>query len=457
MSSETRQATHQQRDLRAITADGVFFSAMVGLGETYVPAFALAVGLGEVVAGLIATLPMLVGAVFQLVTPWGVRHLRSYRRWVVLCACLQGLSFTPLLIGAALGRIDITWLGIATVSYWAFGMATSPAWNAWVTSLVPVASRARFFASRTRAAQGSLFVAILVGGSVLQWGRDRGSELMFFAFLFGAAMAARFVSARFLARQSEAPGLAATHRALGPREVLASVRNARSGRVLAYLLGMQAAVNVAAPFFTPYMLGPLGLSYAEFMSLAAVAFLARVFVLPILGRIAPQRGTRAILWWGAIGIVPLPVLWTFSDNFTYLLCLQVLSGVAWAALEFATLLSFFEGIEDTERASVLSAFNLANAVAVALGALAGSYLFLNLDGPRGGYVWLFAISAAGRLGMLFVLRGIQPARRLLGMTLRTLAVRPAAGAIQRPILASVSNETPELPVPRSHAEAPSDG
>ena len=63
---------------------------MVGLGETYIPAFVLAAGLGEVAAGLIATLPPLAGAVFQLVTPLAVRHLHSYRRWVVACAALQG-------------------------------------------------------------------------------------------------------------------------------------------------------------------------------------------------------------------------------------------------------------------------------------------------------------------------------------------------------------------------------
>ena len=40
--------------------DGVFFSLMVGLGETYLPAFALALGHGEVLAGLVATVPMLV-------------------------------------------------------------------------------------------------------------------------------------------------------------------------------------------------------------------------------------------------------------------------------------------------------------------------------------------------------------------------------------------------------------
>src|SRR5262245_33497409 len=39
--SEARRA----RDLEAITADGLAFSAMVGLGETYVSAFALAAGL----------------------------------------------------------------------------------------------------------------------------------------------------------------------------------------------------------------------------------------------------------------------------------------------------------------------------------------------------------------------------------------------------------------------------
>ena len=100
---------------------------------------------------------MLSGALFQLVTPWAVRRLRSYRRWIVLCAVLQALSFTPLVIGAALGHITLGWLAISVISYWAFGMSTGPAWNAWVTSLVPQRIRAHFFAHRTRAAQAALF------------------------------------------------------------------------------------------------------------------------------------------------------------------------------------------------------------------------------------------------------------------------------------------------------------
>src|ERR671911_456001 len=47
-------------------ADGGTYSVMVGLGETYLAAFVLALGLGERAAGLIAGAPMLAGAVLQL-------------------------------------------------------------------------------------------------------------------------------------------------------------------------------------------------------------------------------------------------------------------------------------------------------------------------------------------------------------------------------------------------------
>jgi len=87
-------------DLSAMVWDGVAFGAMVGLGETYLPAFALALGHGAVTAGLVASLPMLCGALIQLVTPAAVGLLDSHRRWVVLCATLQALSFLPLVAGA---------------------------------------------------------------------------------------------------------------------------------------------------------------------------------------------------------------------------------------------------------------------------------------------------------------------------------------------------------------------
>jgi hypothetical protein len=105
---------------------------MVGMGEAYIAAFALALGLGEIAAGLVVTLPLLAGGVLQLVTPAGVRWLRSARRWTVLCAGLQAASLVPFALGALAGRLPAWTVYAAATLYWAAGMAATPSWNLWV-------------------------------------------------------------------------------------------------------------------------------------------------------------------------------------------------------------------------------------------------------------------------------------------------------------------------------------
>lgn len=442
----------RRRDLRAILGDGIAFSVMVGLGETYVPAFVLALGFGASAASLIATVPLLAGALLQLVTPFAVRHLGSYRRWVVACAALQAAALLPLALAALRGEAPRLALFAVVSAYWAFGMATSPAWNAWVGTLVPRRLRARFFARRTRAAQAALLAAIAAGGAWLDVGRAEGFELTAFAVLFVLAATARLVSARFLARQSEAPELARSHRALGLGPVVGAVRASGAGRLLLYLLAVHAAVNLAAPFFTPYMLGPLGLDYARFMALTGIAFAARIVVLPALGHLAHRRGTGPLLAWGAAGVVPLPALWLVSDDFAYLLALQAVSGTVWAALELGTALAFFESLEERDRASILTVYNLALAAAVAGGALVGAGLFRALAPEGGAYATLFALSSVARLLALPLLRRTPRVVAPEGVALRTLAVRPSAGALQRPILSTLVGEEGEGPGAQAQAQ-----
>jgi MFS family permease len=422
-----------------MVAEGVGFSLMVGAGEAYVPAFALAAGYGDAAAGLVATLPMLIGALLQLATPWGVGRLRSHRRWVVLAATLQALSFAPLLAGALLGRIHLPWIFLAAALYWGAGMAAGPAWNTWVDDLVPRRIRPRFFASRNRAQQAMLFAGLTAAGMLLHWRSGRpGSSLGVFAALFAAAGAARLLSARLLARQSEPhPELPET-RAIGLRTFLGGLRGTPHGRMLRHLLAMTLAVHVAAPFFTPYMLRHLGLSYGAFTLLTAGAFVSRVAALPLLGRAAQRFGTRALLRFGATGIVFLPPLWLVSDDLRWLLCVQLVSGVMWGAFELSAMLSFFEGIDRRERTSVLTLYNFSNAAAIAGGSLLGGAFFRFLPEGAPVYVWLFFASSAARavaLRMLHPLGTLRvPGARVV---LRTLAIRPAQGALQGPIVATL--------------------
>src|SRR5882672_4659761 len=100
------QAAVLRRDLALVYTDAIAASLMVGTGETYIAAFALALGLGDIVAGYAASGPFFAGAILQLVSPWGVRRLGSHRRWVVLCALLQAASFIPLCAAALYGSLS---------------------------------------------------------------------------------------------------------------------------------------------------------------------------------------------------------------------------------------------------------------------------------------------------------------------------------------------------------------
>ena len=423
-------------DLRAITADGAAYSVMVGVGETYLVPFALALGIAAGQASLLATLPVLAGSLLQLVAPLAVRRIGSYRRWVVSCAALQALCFVPLVIAALVGHAKPVLLFGVGAAYWGFSLATGPAWNAWVATIVPARLRARFFARRARLAQLALLIGLVAGGYGLEWGKHDGRVFVAFAGLFATACVARLVSSRFLAAMSETPGLASRLEAIHAAGVLRTLRGRDAGRIVAWLLAMQVVVNVAAPFFAPYMLGPLGLSYDGFMILTATSFVSRVLVLPLLGRMAERGRSARLLRLGALGIVPLPALWLVSHDFVFLLALQTFAGCAWAAVELATLLVFFDGLEQETRTSVLALYNTGSAAAVALGSLLGAGLFTALGSDAAAYAALFAVSSITRAATLPLLRRVGPTRGPPG-ELDTLAVRPSLGALQRPILSSL--------------------
>jgi MFS family permease len=439
--------TQLRRDLRAILLDGASFSVMVGSGETYLAPFVLAVGLGEVQAGFIASLPPLAGAILQLASPAAVRRLGSHRRWVVLCALIQAASFLPLIAAALLGRIPAAAAFLIATIYWGAGMSTGPAWNTWVGTLVPRGIRAVYFARRTRVTQAGTVLGLVVGGSLLAAGKAGGWEMRAYAALFALAGACRFLSAAYLASQSEPVPMPSEFRHVPARELLANLRRSHEGKLLGYMLAVQMAVQISAPFFSPYWLKQLHLSYEQYMALVAVSFLSRIAVMPAFGALARRFSARNLLWCGGIAITPMASLWLVSDWFPYLVVVQILAGIAWGAWELATFLLVFETIREEERTSILTTFNLANALAMVAGSLVGGAILHHLGEEKIGYLTIFALSSSVRLLTLPLLRRV-PNVRLLARPIatRTVALRAGdAASDDRPVLPSIDEEqTPEL-------------
>ena len=435
MEATTEDPVEVRRNQAYSMADALAFSLMVGSGEIYLPAFALALQMGDTVAGLLASLPLVVGSLLQLVSPAAVRRFGSYRRWVVTCTILQASVFVPLVAAALAGRLRVQWAFLLVAIYFGAGLATGPAWTTWVEKLVPRALRPRFFARRSRLGQLGLLIGLVGGGVLLDSAERWGSLLYAFAVLFAIAGVARLLSAFFLSRQTEEPGAARQDRRIAVHDWVARFRSGPDGRLLVYLLATQTAVYFAGPYFTPYMLGRLRLSYASYMGLLSVSLLAKIISLPSLGALARRFGVHRLLWFGGIGIIPMSVLWLFSDNLLYLCAVQTLSGITWAAYELATVLMFFETIRPEERVSVLTLFNVANSAALVLGSAAGGVVLNGLGETRGAYFVLFGVSFLLRgLSLLLLPHAARASSTAVPIAIRALSLRASAGAVARPIL-----------------------
>jgi len=439
-----RTVSNSRRDLRAMTTDGIFFSVMVGLGETYLPAFVLAVGLSPLAAGLITSLPLVAGAILQLLSPTMVRWFQSHRRWVVLCATIQAASFLPLGYAAFTGQISTAAVFLIAASYWAFGMSTGPAWNTWAETIVPKRVRARYFARRTRFTQAGVLFGFVAGGTALHVSKSYGVQLEAFGVLFLIAALCRFVSARCLAGQSEPQPLAIGHRTVTVGELLARIHHGGIERLLVYLVSVQFTVYLAAPFFNPFMLRHLKLSYAIYMLLIAVSFVAKMIALPALGNLAHRWGAQRLLWFGGIGIIPMSGLWLVSTSIPWLILVQFAGGVAWAAYELGMFLIFFETIPRHERTSILTLYNVANAMAMAIGSLFSGALLSAMGDSPGSYLMLFGLSSVARLGtVVFLVRLPEFRFRPVPIAVRTLSVMPQQGSLDRPIVSSLPEKLPQ--------------
>ncbi|MDZ7615755.1 MAG: hypothetical protein U1E05_02050 [Patescibacteria group bacterium] len=437
------------KDLRAITADGTAWAVMVGVGETYLPAFVLAISASQMASGLVTTIPLLVGAVMQAAAPYAVRRIGSCRTWTVLCAMVQTLAFLPLVGAAVVGAMPVAVIFAVASVYWAAGMAGGPSWNAWVETLIPKEIRARYFARRTRLCQVGLLAGFVIGGTLLQMAPFE-NPLTAFALLFLVAGAARAISAYCLGCQREPEGSNIGFSADGWRAMLASLRTEIDVRVLLYLLSMQAAVWVAGPYFAAYMFVHLKLSYMGFMVLACMAVLAKIACLPFFGKAIERWGANRVLWTSGLAMAVAPALWTLGSGFVYLSLVQVLAGAAWGAYELAMMLVFFETIPRRSRIHVLTIFNVANAAAVAGGSLIGAMVLAVLGASPGTYMVLFVVSAFARgISLLLLVRLPRLSFRSTAMATRAVAIGPTVGTIERPILSSLSAEDPSASRPEA--------
>jgi MFS family permease len=361
--------------LRHSLKDAAAFATMVGIGETYLSAFALFLKASTPQIGLLASLPPLLASFVQLFSAW-LGHFTGQRKMIVLIgASVQAFAWLPLVLLPMLFRDAAVPLLIAAVVIYQCGANLStPQWGSMMGDIVPTRRRGRFFALRTRIVSLVTFIALLLGGLTLHTASKSGHTYQGFLMLFGIAMLARVVSVYHLSKMHDPSGHVAAMEVPVGTAWWQRIRQSNFVRFSIFFALTQFSVAIASPFFTVYMLRDLQFSYVAFMTNTGMAILAQFLTLNQWGRISDVFGNRRILAATGMLIPLMPLLWIFSTNFWYLLVIQALSGLAWAGFSLSAGNFLYDLIARDKRATYLAIHNVLASTGIFAGAMLGGYL-----------------------------------------------------------------------------------
>jgi len=400
-----RDLTPQEvdRSLIASVLDGCAHAVMLGIGEAFLAPFAIWLGANARELGLLASLPLVLGALAQIAS---IRLLETRTRRkpvVVMPAFLQALSWLLiLLLPQAIDGHGGWVVLLATIPYFALGSLGAPPWSSWIGDLVPPGRRGAWFGRRERLRTRCQLLALIAGGLILGLFQAHDAAAIGFAILFLTAALARIASAVWLARMAEPP-----YHAPLPTERLSFGRfigrlpKDPFGRLAIFVAFMHVAIQISGPFFSLYMLRDLGLSYPQFIALSATMILLQSLTFHHWGKIADRFGNISVIKLTGALLPAVPLLWLFSHRYEALFIFQAVSGVVWAGFQLAAANFLYDSVVPPERPRSVAYYGLLVNSGMLGGALLGGLLAPHL--PRSISVGALEIDLVSNLQVLFLL------------------------------------------------------
>lgn len=405
---------HTEKSLRHSLKDAAAYAVMIGIGETYLSAFAVFLRASTAQIGLLASLPPLLASLVQLFSAWLGRYTGQRKGIVLIGATIQAFAWLPLIILPIVFREHAVSIMIGCVMLYHCGAhLAAPQWSSLMGDIVPDRRRGRFFAHRTGIVSIITFVALMVGGLTLHFSKSGGATLQGFIVLFAVAMLARLTSVYQLSKMHDPSGHVAAMEVPVGQVWWRRLRQSNFVRFSIFFALVQFSVAIASPFFTVYMLRDLQFNYVMFMCNSGMAVLAQFLTLNRWGRISDIFGNRRILAATGIMIPLLPLLWAVSANFWYLLFIQAISGLSWAGFTLSASNFLYDLIARDKRATYLAIHSVLASLGIFAGAMLGGYLGTHLPTELAlfghSYSWsspllgVFVISALVRFAIVALL------------------------------------------------------
>ncbi|OFZ21006.1 MAG: hypothetical protein A2X94_06640 [Bdellovibrionales bacterium GWB1_55_8] len=389
--------------LRHFVGDGVWASICEGAAETNFHSFASTLTPFPQYISYLSSSQNFAGCWFQLWSDRLVKLAGGPKPLVLTGVSLQAVTLF-LMVFMALSNAGLLPFMIAMFIFTALGGLAGPVWNSWIASLLPRRRRGFCYGVRNQRTYPAQFLALLVGGGLLQFLTPtatgiKGMQIAFCAVFF-LGFAAKLLSLRHLILQPNVP-YNPPARALGPMALLKySAKNPEIRKAAIFFSAMGFAVTISGPYQTPFMLKNLHMGYFPFAAAAAALVLARFASAAPVGKLVDRIGYEKPLLASSFLMPLIPLGWTLSTNFIWILMLQVFGGVIWTVFDLAVFNYLSENASPEHRQRLFSIRHISWNLAAAAGALLGGLLISRYDMP----MLVFWSSTFARLGAaLFVL------------------------------------------------------
>lgn len=368
--------------------DAAFASASLGIGENYVGAYAVALRASATEIGLLTSLPNLIAPLFQILTSRAMETASRKKisgkgilfqalMWPLMALSgflfLKGVHNTPL------------FLVLAYTIYAAFGNFIVPAWSSWIGDLVPKKNMNAFLGARGRIGSITALTALIIGGVILDFFKKKSGTSETFIFigfgiLFLVALIFRLLSRHYLLKQYEPQFRFKRESYFSFWHFIKASHKRTYGVFSIYVALMVLATNIAAPFYTIYMLRDLNFSYIQFMLMQVVAMLAIFFYTPLWSAFANRYGNVKTLKITGLMIPIACFLWPASLflsppwNFYLLLFANFYGGFSWVGFNLSAGSYLYDATSPEKRSLCAAYSSVLNGIGVVLGTTIGSFI-----------------------------------------------------------------------------------
>lgn len=345
--------------------DGAWYSVMMGLTNSFLGVYALALGASDSMLGWLSSLPALVALLSQVpaavITERQPRRLRvSVPFGLVFRSGYLLFAFIPFL---PLPPIYRAWVFILLLSIINFpGTVSGVAWTAMMGDVFPSGLRGRIFSDRNMLLGLVQVVFTLIAGPLLDFLPYPVNFVLIFILSFAALMRSTWYQCKIKERTIDVEEITSEIRQEGSK--LAGTKAALQDKPFLYfmlaLFVIHLGFNVSSAMWTILYVRVLNISKTFIGALAVIGQLVSVASYRWWGRFADRHGHRFVLFLAVIGFAPQPWLYTFVHVPWPLVPLAMLSGFMGAGFNlilFSALLDIAPN--EKVRPSYIALFNTA--------------------------------------------------------------------------------------------------